>query len=302
VDELIAITRALHFSAVIVLFGQFVFLFVISRPEAPPPLFDRAVAWSLGMALATALAWLALEARTMSGLPLKEALQPETLTIVLTQTLFGRMWLLRIVLAAVLCVALVAKRRARGLLVLSAFFSAVVLATLAAMGHGAAERGVDRILHLCADALHLLAAGAWLGALVPLVLVLERCSYDAKPDALALAARATRRFSTLGIACMAALLLSGVVNASYTVRELPVLFASQYGRLLLGKVALYVLIVAVAGVNRMALMPRLAVASVDSALALRRLRANAILETCLGFAIIAIVGKIGITIPAMHAH
>src|SRR5919197_1366472 len=100
-DQWIAAVRAVHFGALIVLFGQFVFLFVISRANAPPH-FVRTAAWSLGIALVTAVAWLALEAQAMSGLPLKEALRSDTLAVVLTQTLFGRVWLLRVALAGAL--------------------------------------------------------------------------------------------------------------------------------------------------------------------------------------------------------
>ena len=183
--------------------------------------------------------------------------------------------------------------------------AAVLLATVAATGHAAAERGLDRIAHLCADALHLVAAGAWLGALVPLIALLQRSSGNASAETLAFAVRATRRFSTLGIASMAALLLSGIVNAFYTVRDATALLESQYGRLLLVKVSLFVLIVCFAATNRMLWMRRLAAGSaavLDRARALRKLRRNAIFEAALGYGIIALIGKLGITIPVLHMH
>jgi uncharacterized cupredoxin-like copper-binding protein len=155
------------------------------------------------------------------------------------------------------------------------------------------------VAHLCADALHLLAAGAWLGALVPLVSLLWRSSRNASAPSLRVTAQATRRFSTLGIAAVAALLLSGVVNATYAIPDVSALFESQYGRLLLAKVALFVLIVCFAARNRLVLTPRL---SGGSAPALRELRRNALAEAALGFAIIAVVGKLGMTVPAIHTH
>lgn len=297
-DGMIAIVRAVHFGAVIVLFGQFVFLFVISRPNAPPN-FARIAAWSLGIALASAVAWLALEAPAMSGLPLREALGRDTLAVVLTQTLFGRVWLVRAALAAALCVALwrrTAAARPGAVQALGALLAATLLATLSGTGHAAAERGLERMAHLCADALHLLAAGAWLGALIPLVALLSR---SASAQSLGFAAQATRRFSTLGLAAMAALLLSGVVNATYAVSDISALFASQYGRLLLAKVVLFTFIIGFAARNRLILMPQL---SSGAARALRELRRNALAEAALGFAIIAVVGKLGMTVPAMHSH
>jgi hypothetical protein len=81
---------------------------------------------------------------------------------------------------------------------LGAIQAAVLLATLAGTGHTAAERGLDRVVHLCVDALHLLAAGAWLGSLFPLIFLLGRCACTASAEALDFAARATQRFSPPG--------------------------------------------------------------------------------------------------------
>ena len=95
-----------------------------------------------------------------------------------------------------------------------------------------------------------------------------------------------------------ALLLSGVANAWYQVRGLDALFTTEYGRLLLAKLAIFAAMLALAAVNRWRLSPRVAA---DRA-ALRSLARNAMLETALGIAVIAIVGVLGITIPAMHPH
>jgi copper resistance protein D len=226
------------------------------------------------------------------------------LVAVLGETLFGRVWLVRLLMAAGLCLAVAASRSSehrvrRAAQTVGALLAALLLATLAAMGHAAGERGVDRTAHLSADALHLLAAGAWLGALVPLVGILKQGSVPTYE----IAVQATRRFSMLGVAAMSALLLSGVINAAYTVGTLAALYESQYGRLLLVKLTLYVLIVALAAANRLVWTPRLAAASaaaVERARAFHKLRRNAITEAALGFAIIALVSKLGTTMPGMH--
>jgi copper resistance protein D len=278
---LIAAVRAMHFAAAIVLFGQFVYAGAVAPERRAPLPSPRVAVVALVLLLASALAWIALEALAMSGLPLAQALSADTLGIVATQTLFGQVWIARMVLAVALIVVLL-YRRAH---VAAALLAALVLATIALSGHAVGDKGVDRVVHVCADALHLLAAGAWLGALLPLVAMLGRAS-----DAT-LAAQATQRFSTLGIACMASLFLSGIINAYYIVAEPMALLHSGYGRLLLAKIVLFFLVLALASVNRAVLMPRLA---------LRQLRRIAIAECLLGFAVIAIVGKLGITIPGPH--
>lgn len=278
---LIAATRAVHFAAAILLFGQFVYAAAVSGDRRAPLPSPRLAGVAVVLLLASALAWLALEALAMSGLPAAQALSLDTLGIVATQTLFGQVLSARLVLAGLLALVLLhgRARLAAGIL------AALVLATVALSGHAVADKGVDRVVHVCADALHLLAAGAWLGALVPLIAMLGRAAEAP------LARQATQRFSTLGLACMAALLLSGIVNAYYIVAEPAALVHSLYGRMLLAKVAIFLLILTLAAVNRLVLMPRLA---------WRRLRELALAECLLGFTVIAIVGKLGITIPGPH--
>jgi putative copper resistance protein D len=98
---------------------------------------------------------------------------------------------------------------------------------------------------------------------------------------------------------VSALVLSGVANAWYLVGDLPALIATEYGRLLLAKLALFGAMLALAAVNRWKLSPRV-IAGDDGAL--RSLSRNAMLETAAGIAVIAIVGVLGITIPAAHRH
>src|SRR5262245_64425799 len=121
----------------------------------------------------------------MSGLPPASALNLATVGTVLSETLFGRVWVLRFVIAAALAATLLSRRRA--LDSVGALLAGALLASLAWAGHAAGERGTDRLVHLSADAVHLLAAGAWLGALLPLAHVLAKAPLD-------IAERATHRF------------------------------------------------------------------------------------------------------------
>jgi len=284
------LVRAIHFAASILLFGQFAFVLLVARGGATPPGFRRVVGWSLAALLASALAWIALEAISMSGLPASEALSAATLGAVATQTQFGRVSLARM-LACLALVALAARpRQSRS--ILGAALSAFVLAALAGMGHGGDGRGFAGWAHLAIDATHLLAAGAWLGSLVPLVFLLR-----AKNDDIRKAAQVTQRFSTLGVWSVAVILGSGIANTCFMLSHAGALFDSAYGELLLVKVALFAAIVAFAAVNRQRLSPRLREGDANARHALGR---NAVVECVLGFAIVAIVGQLGITVPAAH--
>lgn len=232
----------------------------------------------------------------MSGQPPAQALNRETLGTVLAETLFGRVWIVRFALASALGVALLASRRRAGLDAASALLAAGLLASLAWAGHAAGERGSDRVVHLAADAVHLFAAGAWVGALLPLARVL------ASSPAIEHAERATRRFSAMGIACVGALVVTGTASAWYTVGSVPALFGTSYGLLLLAKLALFAAMLALAAANRLRWTPRLRAAGAEAGLALRRLQRNAIGEASLGVAVLSLVGVLGVTVPALHSQ
>jgi putative copper resistance protein D len=259
--------------------------------------------------MASGLVWLGLEAAAMSGQPLPEALGRQTLGTVIAETHFGQVWLARAALSLVLAALLAVAWRplamaGRAVLALCAIVAAALLSSLALAGHANAEHGAQRGIHLAADAVHLLAAGAWLGALLPLAALLGRPSASADGATLDAVADAVRRFSFLGLLAVSALLITGIVNASFTVATIPALLTTRYGHLLLFKLALVVGMLAFAANNRTRLTPSLA----DTALApsaraavVARLRRSATGEIAFGLAILLVVGALGRTVPASHA-
>src|SRR5258706_1624524 len=204
----LAAARAVHFGSAMLVFGELVFVLFVatsawrdagversSEEVASSRRFDRVVFWGIVAGIASWLVWLACEAVLMSGAPLGAALRGDTLSLVLGKTAFGRLWLLRIGLAAVLVALLWSGTRvARGAIRRSLSYAALAiagayLASLAWAGH--ADAGAQRGVQLASDAVHLLAAGAWLGALPPLVVLLG------SGTGLDPAARAAQRFSSL---------------------------------------------------------------------------------------------------------
>ena len=136
--------------------------------------------------------------------------------------------------------------------------SALLLASLAWLGHAVGEEGRDHLIHLAADVVHLLAAGAWLGGLPMLALLFHRALAGAIVEAQVVVQEATRRFSVMGLFAVGALLATGVVNTWYLAGSLPALLGTDYGRWLLVKIGLFAAMVATAAVNRQVLTPRLA--------------------------------------------
>jgi putative copper resistance protein D len=222
------------------------------------------------------------------------------------QTDFGRDWVARFVLASVLAAAFVPllspqRRPSPGIKAIATTAAAALVGSLAWAGHAIGGQGIEGILHPAADVLHLMAAAAWVGALVPLALLLQEAGRTA--DSLAVARTATLRFSTLGIASVATLLVTGLVNSWYLVGNLAALVGTDYGRLLIAKVVVFFVMVAIAAVNRLRLTPRIVQDTnlAEAQRAVRQLRRNAAIEAAAGAAVIGIVAVLGTTPPAAHA-
>ena len=173
--------------------------------------------------------------------------------------------------------------------------SGLAAATLAWDGHAAGETSTLGICHLAADAMHILAAGVWVGALVACFRLIMRGGGSVGDTASALAA-----FSGVGSAVVAVLICTGLINALYMVewRFLPVLTTSPWGWLLLAKLALFGVMLGMAAVNRFILTPRLQT-EISSCVAgrLSDLRRSLLLETSLAFGVVALVSVPGTLAP-----
>jgi len=313
-NSLLVLSRALHFAAALLMFGGLALALVIVGPATRTSQrgdvnervrgFLRAAGWcGLGVSLLSGVAWLYLEAALMSGQPIAEVTSSGALWLVLTKAGFGRVWMWRFGIAPALGALMftqAASARDRWSMKgtwLAFAIAGGYLASLAFVGHAADGHGAERFVRIATDVVHLLAAGAWLGALPGLAVLFAIALRASSTASLRTAAGAARRFSTIGIASVAALLLSGLGNAWYLVGDIPALFGTPYGQLLVAKLLLFATMVALAATNRLRLTPRV---EERDAPALRLLTRNAILEIVAGIAIVAIVGALGVAIPAAH--
>jgi putative copper export protein/mono/diheme cytochrome c family protein len=307
-NTLFVAARVVHYASALLLFGELVFLIAVARPAwrrvrvgDGDAVYRRLLAvarWSVLASIASGAAWLAAQAAVMSGVQVGQAMNRETLSLVLGDTVFGRVWVLRLGLIVVLVAVLLAlgrsasdPRRSR-LAIVAAVIAAAYLGSLAWVGHAVAGNEADDFDRIVADVAHLLAAGAWLGALPALV------HFLASTHALDAVAQATRRYSNLGMASIGVLVASGLINAWYQVGDVPALVGTEYGQLLLAKLGLFAAMLGLAVTNRGVLTPRLARG--DRA-ALPLLRRNAVLEIAAGIGVVTLVGVLGVTVPAAHA-
>jgi putative copper resistance protein D len=314
-SDVLILTRAVHLLATILLTGAVVFGVLVAKLALGGTdesllarlrsVLRRLVAVNLGIAVASGAAWLVLLVASVGEASVAEF--SERAWIFLTQTQFGITALLRLALALLLAPALLGdwhETAALRAIVLGA--SAAFAGTLAWSGHGGATPGEAGLIHGAADALHLIAAAAWLGGLVPLALLL-RWALRAERLYPAALTEVLRRFSNLGMLAVATLLASGAVNTIFSVASLDALVASPYGRVLLLKIALFAAMAALAAINRLAWMPDLAAATSDTAARpIARIHANALGEIALGIVVVLLVAWLGTMAPAMppqaHLH
>lgn len=194
--------------------------------------------------------WFMLETANI-GDGLADALNPSTLASVATDTMFGQVWVVRLVLIVLLVPALWLRGTAGRALFLVAV--ATVLGSLGFAGHAAMQDGLEGILHRLNHMLHLLASGFWVGSLLPLL----ACCVALRGDRAA-ALTTLHRFSGLGHLAVALTLITGVINTVLVLGSWPVDFGSPYQTLLAIKIVLVAAMIGVALYNRYVSTVRLA--------------------------------------------
>jgi copper resistance protein D len=240
----------------------------------------------------------------MGDIPWQAVFSEDLLPMVLSGTDFGRDWIARAVLSVLLAAALVFAQPGRAIyrtvLFAACALSSALVGMLAWAGHAAATPEGLGALHIASDVLHLVAAAAWVGALIPLALVIGAALARRDAPSIAIAGEVVRRFSPLGVVSVGALAATGLVNTWAIVGNLSALVSTAYGRLLLVKIALFLAMVSLAGINRLRLTPRLQqkLDPTGAADSLHRIGANAFIEAALGLGVVAIVGLLGTMSPA----
>jgi copper resistance protein D len=320
-DLLIAV-RDIHFGSSIIVAGIVFFNLLIASPtlrRADRRLVTTCAAfkgritaalWAgLALSIISGFAWLCLLAGRIAGKPIDEVVTDGTVWIVLSQTQFGFAWEIRFLFGVLLtaCLLVWRPKNLKATIwheTLAALLAGAYLGSLAFAGHGEEGLGLERDFHLAADFLHLIAAGLWLGGLIPLALLLVYLRRFREEAWITAACHAASRFSNLGIVAVGTLLISGTINAWFLLGDMQSLVDTSYGRLLLFKVTLFAVMVCLAGINRQYLLPRLFDDTGLGSRTLQWLIRSTLVEIVLGTGIIVVVGMLGIMAPAtdMHVH
>ncbi|HEX9322239.1 MAG TPA: copper homeostasis membrane protein CopD [Xanthobacteraceae bacterium] len=312
----LVVARALHFASAASFAGLFLFLFFVGEPAfrtcpcTPLTLRKRflGIGWiSLLLALGSGAVWFLLLAFDLAGRSWDALFSQAIPWTLLTETRFGNDALVRLGLAALLSICLLRFDRDRDWRSrwdgpVTVVLAACLAGSLAWTGHGGSGSGIPGGFQLGADAIHSLAATAWIGGLPPLLLLLAFARGNGDESSLAMAAEASRRFSQFGVLSVSILLATGIVNTYFLVGSVPGLVGTDYGRLLLVKVALFAVMVSFAATNRFHELPRLFGADKPRGPALGAIEHNGLIELFLGLVILLIVGALGTMPPAAHVQ
>lgn len=243
--------------------------------------------------------WIVLLTSSMAGPAWP--IDREAVGALLTGSAIGAAWKLRMAMLALAGLSALFATERWVWLSAVALCSAVALATLAWTGHGAMDDAATGWVHLIADILHLVAAGAWVGALVGLILLVSRRATRVDPSHLVLTHRALHGFATAGTIVVGTLIVTGVVNAWLLVGIDNVLNlgSSSYGRLLIAKIVLFGAMLGLASLNRFRFTPAFerSIACGRHASALDVLRRSLGLETAMVVSILALIAWLGTLEP-----
>lgn len=172
------------------------------------------------------------------------------------------------------------------------------LATLMWAGHAGASEGMGGAIHRVSDALHMIAAAVWIGA-IGAFLILLRPRDGIAAESPALVVRSLDRFARVGTLCVLVIAATGLINTRMIVGSNDIVgaIAAPYGQLLAVKLLFFALMLALAAANRWRLTPALADDGVTLGAAQRAIRRSLTAEIFAAAAVLALVAWLGTLEP-----
>ena len=296
VEILVASLRGAHVAMLVSLFGTLVFLTLIApaamsqAAELAPSLCQRLLRLariSVAGALILGMGWLLVETVIIAGADDLDSTLA-ALPVVAWRTQFGQWLLLRGVL---LLIVLPLLRPQRAWIAIATIVAAFALGIQPMLGHAGAIGGNVEITLIGSEVMHLLAAGSWLGSLLPLFITIGMLPHKA-------AATACRSFTPVGLSATVVLAGTAMVQVTELMGGMPGLFGTGYGHVALVKLALFGVLLTLAAINRLALTDRLDGPAPDAAR--RDMRISIGIETVLGIAVVITAGFLATHAPGTH--
>jgi putative copper export protein len=288
---LLAVLRGLHMAATLSLLGTAGFILWVLPATGQDgadllPRLVRLCRFSGIAALLLLAVWFVLQTAIIAdAADLAEV--TAALPLVVQHTRYGNVILSRL---GLLLIATLLVGEAQTRLYAVVVLTALALGVQGLIGHAGAMAGQIGAVIVASESLHLSAAGVWLGALVPLWICLRRLPAPG-------AASVCVRFSPIGLGCVMVLACTGLCQGMELIGSLPALFGTRYGHFALLKIALFLVALILAALNRLRLTDRLAAGGADVR---RQLLVSVSFETLIGLAIVTTAAFLASSPPAMH--
>ncbi len=222
----------------------------------------------------------------------------------LTGTRYGTLWLTRIALIGLLALLALLIPRRPHLAWAAIALAAALMLTSSLNSHSSAVGAAATLI----DWAHFMAIAVWVGGLFALALLMPPALSTLAPAArYNLAAGLIPQFSPLAMASVGVLFVTGVYLTWLQVGSPAALVETLYGRSLIVKVTLFVVLVALGGLNQRFIGPRLARATqgADEAGAERSTRAfwRAVsIEAILALVVLLVAGMLTALSPARQVY
>src|SRR5262245_21070626 len=301
--------RGLQLAAALSLIGLFVFSLLAGRSDRPTARAWQGRMLSLGrwliaLLLASSAGLFGYQATVVTGRT-GALVEPGSWLRLLGETRFGTVCLIAGALWMLLATLVFLRERETSAgdwvawRIEGAALALAAAVSLAWAGHAVATDSWGAIATVT-DAIHLAAAGAWLGSLLPLGLLLSAASREQGADARPFAALATPRFPALALPAMVIVIATGLGNARVQAATVPALARTPYARLLLIQIGLLVAILILAALNRSRLPALSGEAATVGRPAMAQLSRFVSWELGLALAILVVTSGLSLATPARH--
>lgn len=290
-EIVVALLRGVHIVALVSIFGTLIAIAmtrdITSEAARLRAALHRLVHISAAWALIAGIAWLCVASAVIADTnTLTETIQ--AIPVVAFQTQYGRWFTFRCIVLIVLFLLPLSRRIGR---ICALPLAGVALAVQPMIGHAGAIGGSVGTELVASETLHLLAAGAWLGSLLPLFIAISILPHEA-------AATACRNFTPVGLSAVLLLAGTAVVQVAELMGGLPGLFGTTYGHVALVKLGLFLVLLTLAATNRLVLTEHLA--HNPEGAAQRHMRLSIGIEMMLGAAVVITAGFLASLTPGTH--
>ena len=302
--ELEAFVTAFGFIALALFFGQIVCAgFVL--PGGKPAVLRLAFVKS-GLSSLLAFLFVSLLALLVQGAKIQHAMPSADLLwryLILTQS--GRVWLARLVYAVALAWIIWFRSRSKVSVETARWLVLLALPLVASrslMSHAVTVRE-GGVATVAADAVHLIATAVWAGGLIAVWRALS-LGWKRWQQPITWTSEIVDRFSRLALVSVAVIAATGFYQSWIHVGSLATLVATDYGKTLLCKLALFCLTLGLGALNFFSTkkrLRRLAASSDDSPSPRETASRRIALESCFAVLIFGVTGLLTVLPPGVHA-